>query len=195
VQPGLPLLDLADDAEATAIAATVMRQFWRPLPADHPFPTVADWGEGFTRLRETFGGTTGPFDQQLVEQAESLFADLLASSAAPVLLHGDLHHWNILSSQRDDWLAIDPKGVAGEPAYEVGALMRNPTPHIFSYEQPEPLLRRRVDILEERLSFDSERLLGWSVAQAVLSAWWSYEDHGAGWEPMMAWAETLSHVG
>ncbi len=38
---------------------------------------------------------------------------------------GDLHHENILAAERAPWLAIDPKGVIGEPAYEMGALLRN----------------------------------------------------------------------
>jgi streptomycin 6-kinase len=62
--------------------------------------------------------------------AESLFRELIASSESPVLLHGDLHHFNILSARRQPWLAIDPKGVAGEPAYEPGALLRNPNPEL-----------------------------------------------------------------
>ncbi|HET8908203.1 MAG TPA: aminoglycoside phosphotransferase family protein [Ktedonobacterales bacterium] len=194
LEPGTPLVDLADDDEATGIAADVMRELWRPLPSDHAFPTVAEWGKGFERLRATFGGTTGPFERQLTERAELLFADLLASSAAPVLLHGDLHHWNILAAERVPWLALDPKGVAGEPAYEVGALMRNPAPQVFSWPNPNRLLRRRADILAERLGFDRQRLLAWSMAQAVLSAWWSYEDHGKGWEPMMAWASALASL-
>ena len=194
LEPGTPLVELADDDEATGIAADVMRALWRPLPPDHAFPTVAMWGKGFERLRATFGGTPGPFERQLTERAESLFADLLASSATPVLLHGDLHHWNILAAERAPWLALDPKGVAGEPAYEVGALMRNPAPQVFSWPNSNRLLRRRADILAERLGFDRQRLLAWSMAQAVLSAWWSYEDHGTGWEPMMAWAGALANL-
>ena len=50
-----------------------------------------------------------------MEIAELLFRELLASSEAPVLLHGDLHHFNILSSDRRPWVAIDPKGLSGEP--------------------------------------------------------------------------------
>ncbi|HEU5347271.1 MAG TPA: aminoglycoside phosphotransferase family protein, partial [Ktedonobacterales bacterium] len=150
--------------------------------------------KGFQRLHATFDGTTGPFAQSLVEQAESLFAELLASSSTPMLLHGDLHHWNILAAERAPWLALDPKGVAGEPAYEVGAWMRNPVPQVFSWPNPERLLRRRADIFAEHLGFDRQRLLAWSMAQAVLSAWWSYEDHGRGWGPMMAWAELLAHL-
>jgi len=109
--------------------------------------------------------------------------------AAPVLLHGDLHHENILAATRQPWLAIDPKGIVGEPAYEVGALLRN---RLDAAPDLRPLQARRLDQLAEALQLDRQRLLSWSVAQAVLSAWWSYEDHGRGWEPMIAYAEVLA---
>jgi streptomycin 6-kinase len=171
----------------------MMHQLWRPAPADHSFPTVADWGRGFARLRAEFNGRTGPFPAKVVDKAEQLFAGLLASAAAPVLLHGDLHHENILQAKRRPWLAIDPKGVVGEPAYEVGALLRNPIPHMFE-ESPDNLRRRqarRLDILAEMLNIDRQRLWGWSLAQAVLSAWWSYEDGEPGWEPTLRLATEL----
>jgi streptomycin 6-kinase len=145
-------------------------------------------------LRATFDGATGPFTSRLVEQAERLFDDLLASSASPVLLHGDLHHQNILSAERAPWLALDPKGVVGEPAYEVGSLMRNPAPEMFSWPHPERLLLRRASILAETLGFERQRILAWSMAQAALSAWWSYKMHGSGWEPMMVWAERIGRL-
>ena len=98
--PGLSLVGMEDDERATAIAAEVMRELWRgpaaEPPAEHSFPNIADWSGGMQRLRAHFGGTTGPFPRALVEEAESLFEELLASQAAPVLLHGDLHHDNIL---------------------------------------------------------------------------------------------------
>ncbi len=103
-----------------------------------------------------------------------------------MLLHGDLHHDNILAAERAPWLALDPKGVAGEPAYEVGALMRNPRP------QPAEVLARRASILAEVLDIDRQRILGWSFAQAVLSAWWNIEDQGHGWEGAIEVAERLS---
>jgi streptomycin 6-kinase len=177
VQPGRMLTTVADDAAATRQAAAVMRRLWRPLPAVHPFPTVADWGRGFARLRAEFAGGAGPFPPRLAAMAETLFADLLASSAEPVLLHGDLHHYNILAGEREAWLAIDPKGVAGEPAYEVGALIRNPL-DVETWPDLEPIMARRFDILAEVLEMDRGRLLRWSLAQEVLSAWWSYEDTG-----------------
>ena len=194
LRPGTLLVSLDDDEQATAIAAQVMRKLWRPAPPAPVFPTVARWAEGMGRLRACFGGATGPFPRTLVEQAESLFAELLGSMAAPVLLHGDLHHENILAAQREPWLALDPKGVIGEPAYEVGALLRNPLPRLLVMPQPGRVQARRVDQLAEALGFDRERIRGWGLAQAVLSAWWSYEDGDSDWRPAIACAELLAEL-
>ena len=184
VMPGTPLsgLSLADDEAATRIAAGVMRGLNVPPPADTSFPNVAQWGEGFRRLRKRFNGGTGPLPAHLVSRAEGLFTDLLASSVPPVLLHGDLHHYNILDAGGGEWLAIDPKGVLGEPAYEVGAFLRNPVHHLHLFADPAATLRRRAEVFSEVLELDPARVRGWGFAQAVLSAWWSVEDHGAGWE-------------
>lgn len=194
VKPGTPLVELDDDDAATAIAADVMRELWRPVPPDHSFPAVADWSVGLQRLRAYYDGGTGPLPSTLVEVAEERFAALLSSSAEPVLLHGDLHHWNILRAERRPWLALDPKGVIGEAAYEVGALLRNPMPQLLALENPKRIILRRVDQLAERLGIDRGRLLGWGMAQAVLSAWWMIEDHGSGWEASIAVAEILSEI-
>ncbi len=194
LQPGIPLINLDDDEEATIIAAQVMRQLWRPLPLTHPFPTVARWAAGLTRLRQLFDGGTGPFPAKWVNKAESLFNELLPSQAEPVLLHGDLHHWNILQAQRAPWLALDPKGIAGEPIYEAGALLRNPFPWLAEQPSPTRILARRVDILAELLGFDRGRIIDWGAAQAVLSGWWLFEDHGHGWEGMFAFVEWLTAV-
>lgn len=177
LRPGRTLAALDDDEAATRIAAQVMQQMWQPLPAGHDFPTVAAWAAGLQRLRVHFDGGVGPFPRKLVETAETLFRDLLASQAAPVLLHGDLHHDNILAAQRAPWLVIDPKGVAGEPAYEVGAFLRNP---LDLTQRPglARILVRRVAIFAEMLGVERVRVAGWGVAVSVLSAWWSYEETG-----------------
>lgn len=189
IEPGTTHSRIGDDALMTTIAAELMCRLWRPVPAEHPFPTVADWAAGLDRLRQEFNGGTGPLPSALVAEAEALFAELLPSQAELVLLHGDLHHDNILAASREPWLAIDPKGVVGEPAYEVGALLRNGW-----RQDPDPwrLQARRIAMLAEALGLDRERLRAWGVAQAVLSAWWSLEDHGHGWEEAIACAEILS---
>ncbi len=191
LEPGEMLVALADDAEATRIAARVMRGLWRPAPAEHSFPTVEQWGREFAGLRARFGGGTGPLPAALVEEAEARFAELAASMTERVVLHGDLQHYNILRARREPWLAIDPKGVVGEPAYEVGALLRNPWGWPPPVADPVQATARRLDILAEELALPRERLRGWGIAQAVLSAWWVIEDGGSHWGAAMGWAEVL----
>ncbi len=194
LQPGTCLTTVEDDEEATAIAATVMRKLRRPAPSEHDFPLVADWARGFERLRNRFGGGTGPMPADLVERAESLFAELLSSQGDPMLLHGDLHHENILKAEREPWLAIDPKGVVGEVAYETAALLHNP---VGALDAPDPkgLLERRLDVLSAELGLDRARIRAWGVAQAVLAAYWSLEDSGQTWDEALVFARLLDGVG
>jgi len=192
IQPGTQLSS-ASDERATSIAAAVMRKLWRPPPENHSFPSVADWGAELAQLRAHFGGSCGPFPERLVQSAEKLFAELVASMTAPVILHGDLHHGNILADQRQGWIAIDPKGVVGEPEYEIGALLRNPLPDLLSWPQPGRTLARRLDQLADELAFDRHRLHRWAQAQAVLSAWWAYHQ-GEEWMDVIAVAELLASL-
>jgi len=193
LRPGTLLSAHPDDEEATAIAARLMQKLWRPVPEDHRFPTIEDWFGGLRELRKEFAGGTGPFPVRLVEEAERLAADLFASLDPPVVLHGDLHHFNILAAEREPWLAIDPKGVVGEPAYEVGALMRNPLPAFLGFPDPLGTLERRLTILADTLGFDRARLRAWTVAQGVLSAWWGYDDRRGYLDPTwIAIAEQLA---
>lgn len=191
LEPGAPLTAVEDDEEATAIAAGVMKKLWRPAPADHNFPLVSDWARGFDRLRKRFDGGTGPMPARLVEEAESLFADLLALQGEPLLLHGDLHQENILTAEREPWLAIDPKGVVGEAAYDTAALLHNP---VETLDAPDPkrLLERRLEVLSRELDLDPARVRAWGLAQAVLAAYWSLEDGGQVWGEALTFANLLA---
>ncbi len=192
LEPGTSLRSVDDDQRATAIAAQLMPQLWCQPPPDTAFPTIDDWACGLRQLRQKYDGGTGPLPARLVDTAEGLFPELVASMASPVLLHGDLHHDNILAAQREPWLAIDPKGLVGEPAYEVGAFLRNPLPTLLSAVDPRRLLSRRIDQFVEELGLDRGRVVGWALAQAVLAAWWSLEAADSSWEPSIQCAEWFS---
>lgn len=192
LKPGTMLSSLSDDQQATRIAAGVMRQLWQPAPAEHDFTLLDDWFAGLADLRPQFEGGTGPFEARLVEEAESASRELLASTTEPMVLHGDFHHYNVLAAERQPWLAIDPKGIVGDPAYEPGAFLYNALPNDLDDRELARILARRVDQFAEELPLDRDRVLAWGVAQAVLSGWWSYEDHGHGWEEVMRVAACLS---
>ena len=176
--PGEPLtaVQARDDEQATRIAADVGRRLHRPLAG--PFRTVEDWARtAFGWLRDRYGGGTGPLPAAVVDRAEAEHAELVASAAPPVLLHGDLHHHNVLTSDRG-WLAIDPHGVLGEPAYEAGALLRNPL-GLGARPDLAALLARRVPILAEAYGVDAERIRGWGRAHNTVSLIWSHQDGGS----------------
>ncbi len=195
-EPGTPLrgMTVADDARATSILCDVMRALWRPPPAGHALPTMADWNNDLRRLRPHYGGGTGPFPARIIEEMETLLADLTASADALVLLHGDLHHDNIVAAGRQPWLAIDPKGLVGEPAYEVGPLFFNPQPQLLAMAQPGRVLARRVDQVAAELGLDRARVRGWALVRSVLAAWWHAESHGHVWEPALASAMLLAEI-
>lgn len=193
--PGTLLSSLIpeQDERATSILAAVMKRIWQPAPAQHSFPTVEGWGNGLKRLRPQYKGGYGPFPPYLVQQAQALFTELSASSPRHILLHGDLHHENILLAG-ETWRAIDPKGVVGDPGYETGALFYNPLGWMATASDPRKMLLRRLDQLAEELEMDRERIRGWGLAQSVLSAWWSVENDPKARPPddVMVCAEMLA---
>jgi streptomycin 6-kinase len=193
--PGSTLAQLVPekDEQATSVLASVMRQLWRSVPVEHTFPTVEDWGKGLLRLREHYAGGYGPFPPRLVNKATALFTELSVPSGTPMLLHGDLHHENVLRSEQE-WCAIDPKGVVGDPGYEVGAIFYNPLPLVFTLPDLPKILARRVDQLAEELEMERERIRGWGLAQCVLSSWWSVEDNQKLPYGVLACAEILSNL-
>jgi streptomycin 6-kinase len=204
LHPGTMLSELEDDDERTHIAIDVMQKLWRPTPSQEQAPAfqefiqLSDWFDGLKRIRPHFGGETGIFPKELLERVEAYLPELFAEKHC--LIHGDFHHFNILKSERG-WLAIDPKGVIGPVGYEIGPLMLNPWIKpmdgsrlaLSSIEGFEVQAKRRVDILHERLSWERERILQWTLAHAVLSAWWDYED-GMDWEYSLACAGVFAGI-
>ena len=170
--PGGLLLEVQDDREATSVAAGLMVRLRRPVPPQHRFHDIWEWMQGLQRLRAAFDGGTGPFPVSLVERAE---AHLRNPSGEKVVLHGDLHHYNILSAEREPWLAIDPKGIVGEAEYEAAAFLRN---NLLDRTEPLRVPSMRIDQIAGEAGLDRERMIGWGLADRVLSAWWSYEESG-----------------
>ncbi|MEO8357678.1 MAG: aminoglycoside phosphotransferase family protein [Chloroflexota bacterium] len=202
--PGVMLSTLEDDEEVTHIAAEVMKMIWRSgldtpsanasgySTSNSRFIRLSDWFDGLKKLRLMFDGGTGPFHTKIVERVERSVSDFFAENHKPVLMHGDFHHFNILSSERG-WLVIDPKGVIGPAGYEVGPLLMNPWGDLLNGINYRLMTKRRIDILHEHLGFERERIHEWALAHAVLSAWWSFEDN-TGWEYSLAFAEMLADL-
>jgi streptomycin 6-kinase len=178
LRPGNSLAEMSlsgNDDEATEILAGVIQQMRVAPPSSSAWAasaTVWDWAKGFERYLTT-GDAQIPHD--LVESAGQLYLKLCATQREPRLLHGDLHHYNVLFDSERGWLAIDPKGVVGEVEYEIGAILRNPFERPDLFTTPATI-DERTRRLSERLGLDRGRVLAWAFAQAVLSAIWDIED-------------------
>lgn len=175
--PGRVLTDFVPDrdADATAVMASVMRRLHAaPVPL-RGIPALTEVRSSFTAYLVSHTDA-GPLPRALVEHALHLFDELTASSPTSVLLHGDLHHDNVLSDARSEggWVAIDPHGWIGDPGFEVGPLLYNPDPGDRSGELLG-LVPARVDQLANELGIEPDRVAGWGCVAGALSAVWSTE--------------------
>lgn len=155
-----------DDEGAIRIMATVAAELHRPRPA--PPPELPDLTRRFRALFEA--GASHPVLSRCAGAARRLLRD----PREAVVLHGDLHHENVLDSPRG-WLAIDPKGVFGERAYDVANLFLNPVDVDRLVLDPMRALRLAA-IVSDTLAINRARVLGFAFAHAGLSAAWCIED-------------------
>lgn len=189
--PGKNLLSLKNDEKATTVALNLMQQLWRPINSQVKLPTLAKWLRGLNKLQKYSRSNPKAFPKKLIDFSLGASKELLASSGEQVLLHGDFHHFNILSSVRNSWLVIDPKGVIGEREYEICAFMRNPGPQLLTSMNTTQVISRRFDQIVEHTGFERERILLWSIVNAVLVAWWCIEDKTPGKDYLLDYAQIL----
>lgn len=167
------------DDEAINITANIIKRLHKaPIPSPHAFPHVKDW------LAVLDSDLKIP--AKTLQKARKIRDELLQNPGPDVLLHGDLHHDNILqngndksrrsSKSEDGWVAIDPKGVIGEPAYEVAAFIRNPMPELLIHDDAPNIIHNRITRFSELLELPSQRILDWCLVQAVLSWVCAIED-------------------
>jgi streptomycin 6-kinase len=163
------------DDEGTIAIATVVANLHRPREGAP---------EGLEPLRDHFQPL---FDtdvrawphtaRDLYARASGIALKLFDRPSAQIPLHGDMHHDNVLSSDRG-WLAIDPKGLIGDPAYDVANVFINPKGAGKIAADPRRIAAR-ADIFAERLNYPRKRILGWAAAHAALSACWLLEEESS----------------
>jgi streptomycin 6-kinase len=178
LQPGRMLWRLGDNCRETEIAASIMRVLPVPPPETHSLPTFGRWVERAFRLTRTEWDPDERMPRDLIDRAEQAFHEIERDSPGDVVLHGDLHHENILLDDESGWTAIDPKGVIGAPCLEVGRFLQNQLPSSLPAERREALVRERVQILSAELGHSQETVAASALVDCVLSHCWSFEDEG-----------------
>lgn len=138
------------------------------LLANSSFPHIKEWLVALDQV------SSDKIPVNLLNQAIQLKNNLLQTSRNEILLHGDLHHDNVLLNG-NEWIVIDPKGVVGEVEFELAAF-----DFIHSSElnknNLESLFLERIKLLSMKARLDCQRLKGWVFVRLILAAAWSIED-------------------
>jgi len=153
-----------DDGATRILCHTLARL--HTLRADPP--PLIPLADRFEELAPTASREGGLF-----AEAAAVAADLLAAQRDIVVLHGDMHHGNVLNFDRLGWLAIDPKGLIGERGFDYANIFCNPPFEESSSSVALDRFDRRVAIVSAAAALDRRRLLQWILAWAGLSASWS----------------------
>lgn len=162
-----------DDTAATAALIDVGRKLHRPVPAGCTLPQLSSERESFRAHLARFPDDD-PLPRRLVARAAGLFDELCASAPDRHVLHGDLHHYNVLRAQREPWLAIDPHGWTGDRGYDCGAMLYNPDPdrredHLLA------LVPARIEQLADGFGIPVDRVVAWGFVMGVLAEVWTAE--------------------
>jgi streptomycin 6-kinase len=157
--------DGRDDAASRAICGVAARLHAR-RDAPPPVVPLRTWFAALDPAGVRHGG--------ILARAAAAAHTLLDAPRDVVVLHGDLHHGNVLDGgPARGWLAIDPKGLLGERAFDFANVLCNPDAAIAL---APGRVARQVTVIAAAARLDRERMLEWVLAYAGLSAAWTLDD-------------------
>ena len=138
-------------------------------------PTVPSLSE---RVRRFMGrlATREDIPRRVVARVTGLAVELVAEpDVDATLVHGDLHFENVLAGEREPWLAIDPKPLAGHPAFEIQPLLGNRVDELGAGSSFRWGVRRRLAVTAEAAGIDEEAARLWSIVRTGIGALWAAE--------------------
>ncbi len=173
------------DDEATRILCDTAARLHAPRPTPPPALVALDaWFDALWAGAATHGG--------LLAHCARTARALLAAPQDAVVLHGDIHHGNVLDFGSAGWLAIDPKGLYGERGFDHANIFCNPD--VASALAPGRF-ERRIEAVSQAAGIEPQRLLQWVLAWSGLSMVWSEEDHGEHGRTMEVARRALAALG
>jgi len=159
------------DDEATIILCDAIGALQKPRgPAPSGLIPLEAWFKDLFPAAAKHGG--------ILARSAAATTELLPAQREIVPLHADLHHDNVLDFEARGWLAIDPKSVIGDRAFEYTILFCDPD--LADPQPPVAILpgrfERRLEIVLAKSGLERERLLKWILAWCGLSTAWFDDD-------------------
>lgn len=161
--------------EACEVVAGLYHRLHRaPLPQPRRLSALCrEWADRLPPLR-----AVNLISRRFVSQAERLMRDLADDSMTDTaLIHSDLHFFNVLAAEREPWLAIDPKPLTGDPAYEVAPLLWNRWHEVITATSPRQALLNRMFTVADVAGLEEGRVRDWIVVREVCNVLWAYEEY------------------
>jgi streptomycin 6-kinase len=169
----ISLADLARsgrDDEATRIICATVAKLHAPRPK--PLPELIPLLQWFRKLEPAAAIHGG-----LLARSAKIARGLLSEPHDVCVLHGDIHHDNILDfGEERGWLAIDPKRLVGERGFDYANLFCNPDLADLTRPVAAHYFQQRLQTVTEVAGLERRRLLEWIVAWTSLSAAWFISD-------------------
>ncbi|MFD5466946.1 aminoglycoside phosphotransferase family protein [Kitasatospora sp. NPDC127059] len=163
----IPLRSLAEP-KAMLEATSLLHRLWVAPPAGAALPTPADRiADTAARLEAHRTHPVAAAALPLADEALTTAGALVGDAGETFLLHGDFHHGNVLAADRAPWLAIDPRPLTGERAYDLARLALDRADTLIGSPGAPAAVRRRLHQLAEALDVDRDRLRGWTLFRAV----------------------------
>ena len=172
ITPGLNLKEAFKTLPQDAVEAAVdcLSRTARPVPPKKEFESLDAW------MNELRGALNSTFPRQHAEKAIDHFRTN-SEIGYRSLIHGDLHHENILLSGEDRFVVIDPKGVVGHIGYDIAVFLNNHHWWIVAHPHKRELLNDAVGRFAEAFEIDPHNVRKWAYSQMVLSAYWTFEEN------------------
>ena len=151
-------------------ACSAVVELYRALhvPAMPQLPSLSgqlvQWADELSALPRS-----APVPHRLVEQAVALCRELSSVPDSHVL-HGNLHYGKVLAGERSRWLAIAPRAVNGDPAYEIAPMLWHRWDELGTGRNVRFGVQRRFFALVDAAGFDEDRARAWVVVRVVREA-------------------------
>ncbi|MER7950976.1 aminoglycoside phosphotransferase family protein [Streptomyces sp. NPDC096079] len=167
-----PLSTVEDTREALGIVADLLARLVA-VPAPEGLRTLADIAAGMLADVPQAAARLGADDAAVLRDCAAAVREVVGEPGDR-LLHWDLHFGNVLAAEREPWLAIDPKPLAGDPGFDL-------LPALMDRFDPEQFLWR-FDLLAEVVG-DRGRAAAWTLGRVLQNGLWDVEDGEPGLDP------------
>ncbi|HEY2949319.1 MAG TPA: aminoglycoside phosphotransferase family protein [Micromonosporaceae bacterium] len=180
---GRSLADVPDDLQAVQVIAELLARL-TALPAPREIRSLGAVAERMVAEAPAAADRLADAGERRLLARWAAAVSEIATEPGDRLLHWDLHYENVLAGDREPWLAIDPKPLAGDPGFDLLPALWNRWDEMVATGDVGRAVRRRFDLMVEVLGLDRQRAVGWTFGRVLQNSLWSVEDGDTTLDPV-----------